>query len=214
MRSPSPTSGGVSRLPPGFPIVPNSMFSHSIMYMSHYMPGMGPLGSRDPALLLSPDERRKRNRTFIDPVTEVPRLEQWSVTFIFQTGEIILKSSGSPSTRILPTTWYWNTRRSWTECRTGKSFPGSSLKTCNFGSKTVGPSANASKCRCLTDHLITHKIKWVKIIDTRIAKLNLTLLCFRYLKSKASHLRASAINIRYSKSLCFVSIYPACWCVY
>lgn len=25
----------------------------------------------------SPDERRKRNRTFIDPVTEVPRLERW-----------------------------------------------------------------------------------------------------------------------------------------
>lgn len=80
LRSPSPSSGVLmSRLPPGFPLVPNSMFSHSIMYMSHYMPGLSPIGpARDQSMLaLSQDERRKRNRTFIDPVTEVPRLEQW-----------------------------------------------------------------------------------------------------------------------------------------
>ena len=28
---------------------------------------------------LTADEKRKRNRTFIDPVTEVPRLEEWFV---------------------------------------------------------------------------------------------------------------------------------------
>ena len=76
----------------GFPIVPNSMFSHSIMYMSHYIPGLAhqqpvhpslghvPPASSSGGINLSPlasDERRKRNRTFIDPVTEVPRLEQW-----------------------------------------------------------------------------------------------------------------------------------------
>lgn len=50
------------------------------------MPGLSPLGPRDPSVLLSPDERRKRNRTFIDPVTEVPRLEQWSVSIIIYSG--------------------------------------------------------------------------------------------------------------------------------
>lgn len=68
---------------PGFPMVPNSMFSHSIMYMSHYIPSLNvshnsshpsPQGLNLSALA---DERRKRNRTFIDPVSEVPRLEQW-----------------------------------------------------------------------------------------------------------------------------------------
>lgn len=32
-------------------------------------------------LPLSAEERRKRNRTFIDPVTEVPRLEEWYVGY-------------------------------------------------------------------------------------------------------------------------------------
>lgn len=66
----------------GFPIVPNTLFSHNIMYMSQYIPSLshsvpsscaGPLNMSN----LTVDERRKRNRTFIDPVTEVPRLEQW-----------------------------------------------------------------------------------------------------------------------------------------
>ncbi|KAF7990324.1 hypothetical protein HCN44_000129 [Aphidius gifuensis] len=61
-------------LPPGFSLVPSPMFGHGIMYMSHYLPTRGgPTGC--PASIL--DERRKRNRTFIDPVTEVPRLENW-----------------------------------------------------------------------------------------------------------------------------------------
>jgi len=34
-------------------------------------------GGLDPLSLTSSDDRRKRNRTFIDPVTEVPRLEHW-----------------------------------------------------------------------------------------------------------------------------------------
>uniref|UniRef100_A0A1B6C4J3 Homeobox domain-containing protein n=2 Tax=Clastoptera arizonana TaxID=38151 RepID=A0A1B6C4J3_9HEMI len=67
---------------PGFPMVPNSMFSHSIMYMSHYIPSLNPHNASHPSpqglnLSALADERRKRNRTFIDPVSEVPRLEQW-----------------------------------------------------------------------------------------------------------------------------------------
>ncbi|CAB0041431.1 unnamed protein product [Trichogramma brassicae] len=58
---------------PGFSLVPSPMFSHSVMYMSHYLSPRGPTGC--PTSML--DERRKRNRTFIDPVTEVPRLETW-----------------------------------------------------------------------------------------------------------------------------------------
>lgn len=68
--------GGVptTPIPPGFSLVPSPMFGHGIMYMSHYLPTRGgPPGC--PASML--DERRKRNRTFIDPVTEVPRLENW-----------------------------------------------------------------------------------------------------------------------------------------
>ncbi|KAK6619414.1 hypothetical protein RUM43_012171 [Polyplax serrata] len=94
LRSPSPTSGVLMpRLPPGFPLVPNSMVSQSIMYMSHYMPGLTPLGpGRDQSMLtLSQDERRKRNRTFIDPVTEVPRLEQWFSLNTHPSHNLILK---------------------------------------------------------------------------------------------------------------------------
>ncbi|XP_066158190.1 homeobox protein dve-1 isoform X2 [Euwallacea fornicatus] len=66
----------------GFPLVPNTMFSHNIMYMSQYIPSLAHSvpSSCSSALNMSSltvDERRKRNRTFIDPVTEVPRLEQW-----------------------------------------------------------------------------------------------------------------------------------------
>lgn len=46
---------------------------HSLLYMAGFMPN---------AISAVLDERRKRNRTFIDPVTEVPRLEQW---FAFNT---------------------------------------------------------------------------------------------------------------------------------
>ncbi|VVC45465.1 Hypothetical protein CINCED_3A023372 [Cinara cedri] len=81
---------------PGFPMVPNPMFSHSFMYMSQCLSGFNaarrpqtstppPPHSQQPqvssavGLNLSAlaEERRKRNRTFIDPVSEVPRLEQW-----------------------------------------------------------------------------------------------------------------------------------------
>lgn len=117
-RTPSPSdlmSGGqlVPRCPPGnlerltaagFPLVPNSMFSHSIMYMSHYIPGLshgghslpssppGSSGLNLSALAASAaDERRKRNRTFIDPVTEVPRLEQWFSLNTHPSHNLILK---------------------------------------------------------------------------------------------------------------------------
>lgn len=92
---------------PSFPILPNSMFSHSIMYMSHYIPqisqGVGPaalLPNTSPNALgqsgvcglnLSSDERRKRNRTFIDPVTEVPKLEQWFAMNTHPSHNLILK---------------------------------------------------------------------------------------------------------------------------
>lgn len=84
----------------------NSMFSQSIMYMSHYIPQMhgghhtsphGPNhgGIGPPGLNLSSsfanDERRKRNRTFIDPVTEVPKLEQWFSMNTHPSHNLILK---------------------------------------------------------------------------------------------------------------------------
>jgi hypothetical protein len=40
---------------------------------------------------LAMDERRKRNRTFIDPVTEVPRLEQWFTLNTHPSHNLILK---------------------------------------------------------------------------------------------------------------------------
>lgn len=92
---------------PSFPILPNSMFSHSIMYMSHYIPQIGQgavpgplLPNTSPNALgqsgvcglnLSNDERRKRNRTFIDPVTEVPKLEQWFAMNTHPSHNLILK---------------------------------------------------------------------------------------------------------------------------
>lgn len=87
---------GLDRLA-GFPLVPNSMFSHSIMYMSHYMPGLShsatssPSSSATAMSSLTADERRKRNRTFIDPVTEVPRLEQWFSLNTHPSHNMILK---------------------------------------------------------------------------------------------------------------------------
>lgn len=88
---------GLERLTAGFPMVPNSMFSHSIMYMSHYIPSLthsapSPPGSSSLSISsLSADERRKRNRTFIDPVTEVPRLEQWFSLNTHPSHNLILK---------------------------------------------------------------------------------------------------------------------------
>lgn len=95
----------LDRIAAGFPLVPNSMFSHSIMYMSHYIPGLahghgnmsgtsppGSSGLSMSALAASAaEERRKRNRTFIDPVTEVPRLEQWFSLNTHPSHNLILK---------------------------------------------------------------------------------------------------------------------------
>lgn len=101
-RSPSPDS----RRDLPFPIVPNSMFSQSFMYMSHYIPQMGQGGHHSQQQSMSPnplgpgglnlsglsnDERRKRNRTFIDPVTEVPKLEQWFAMNTHPSHNLILK---------------------------------------------------------------------------------------------------------------------------
>ncbi|XP_064548296.1 uncharacterized protein dve isoform X3 [Drosophila montana] len=119
-RSPSPDlSGSVTphkdQLP--FPMVPNSMFSQSFMYMSHYIPAFGQAAAAHPhahhaaaaaaaaglqpnALMggaglnlssISNEERRKRNRTFIDPVTEVPKLEQWFAMNTHPSHNLILK---------------------------------------------------------------------------------------------------------------------------
>ncbi|XP_043470706.1 homeobox protein dve-1 [Leptopilina heterotoma] len=74
-------------LPPGFPLLPSPMFSQSVMYMSHYLTPRGPPGC--PTNLL--DERRKRNRTFIDPVTEVPKLETWFTHNTHPSHALILK---------------------------------------------------------------------------------------------------------------------------
>lgn len=56
--------------------------------------GMNPLnlGAHHPTQnSLALDERRKRNRTFIDPVTEVPRLEQWFGLNTHPSHNLILK---------------------------------------------------------------------------------------------------------------------------
>lgn len=74
-------------LPPEFSMVPSPMFGHGIMYMSHYLAPRGPTGC--PTSML--DERRKRNRTFIDPVTEVPRLETWFTHNTHPSHALILK---------------------------------------------------------------------------------------------------------------------------
>lgn len=109
-RSPSPDS----RRDMSFPIVPNPMLSQ--LYMRHhYMPQMEqnaaaaaaaaaanlrPQQCLSPNLLvgggmnlssMSNDERRKRNRTFIDPVTEVPKLEQWFGMNTHPSHNLILK---------------------------------------------------------------------------------------------------------------------------
>ncbi|XP_065344664.1 uncharacterized protein dve isoform X3 [Cloeon dipterum] len=88
----------------GFPLVPNNnLFSHSIMYMSHYIPSLQQQVSAAAGLNLAAaaaaahlavanaDDRRKRNRTFIDPVTEVPRLEQWFGMNTHPSHNLILK---------------------------------------------------------------------------------------------------------------------------
>ena len=90
-------SDGLERLAATFPLVPNSMFGHNIMYMSPYITGLthtttSPPGSSSLNMsTLTADERRKRNRTFIDPVTEVPRLEQWFSINTHPSHTLILK---------------------------------------------------------------------------------------------------------------------------
>ncbi|XP_044765458.1 uncharacterized protein LOC123321769 isoform X2 [Coccinella septempunctata] len=81
---------GFERL--GLPIVTNSVFNQ--LYMSHYIPSLSHAAASPSAsnsLNLSADERRKRNRTFIDPVTEVPRLEQWFSMNTHPSHNLILK---------------------------------------------------------------------------------------------------------------------------
>jgi homeobox domain-containing protein len=100
-RSPSPLESKRDLLLPM--MNPNSMFSHSIMYMSHYIPAMQSAhqSMQSPSLnasglnltnsFSSSEERRKRNRTFIDPVTEVPKLEQWFSMNTHPSHNLILK---------------------------------------------------------------------------------------------------------------------------
>lgn len=115
--SPDLANAMVQRKDLPFPMVPNSMFSQSFMYMSHYIPGFGQAAANHPhahhaaaaaaaagmppnALMnpsglnlssMSNEERRKRNRTFIDPVTEVPKLEQWFALNTHPSHNLILK---------------------------------------------------------------------------------------------------------------------------
>ncbi|CAH2102787.1 unnamed protein product [Euphydryas editha] len=99
----SQSSPHLDRLP--FPMVQNHpMFNHGIMYMSQYItgfPGVGVPGvggvpvegasGLNLALTGASDERRKRNRTFIDPVSEVPLLEQWFSSNTHPSHNMILK---------------------------------------------------------------------------------------------------------------------------
>lgn len=90
--SPSVAQSDYAAAVTGYPAFPlagfNSQLSpHGLVYMtSPYLQGIGPSllhASSSGAHLQTPgssgtsDDRRKRNRTFIDPVTEVPRLEHW-----------------------------------------------------------------------------------------------------------------------------------------
>ncbi|XP_034248259.1 uncharacterized protein LOC117649500 [Thrips palmi] len=97
-RSPSPC-GPPCGPPSGLPF---PMFGHSIMYMSQYLPGLAaahPAGQQQQQQqqqqqglnLSASEERRKRNRTFIDPVSEVPRLEQWFKHHTHPPHNLILK---------------------------------------------------------------------------------------------------------------------------
>uniref|UniRef100_A0A8D8Z2X4 DNA-binding protein SATB1 n=2 Tax=Cacopsylla melanoneura TaxID=428564 RepID=A0A8D8Z2X4_9HEMI len=85
-----------SSLNPGFPMIPNAaMFNHNIMYMNQLYPGFN-LGHHSPTPVQNmnmsmTDERRKRNRTFIDPVSEVPRLEQWFILNTHPSQQLIEK---------------------------------------------------------------------------------------------------------------------------
>lgn len=106
-RSPSPMDPKSRDLLLPAMMNPNNMFSaHSIMYMSHYIPAMQnahaqSMHGQSPGLnasglnlsnsFSSSDERRKRNRTFIDPVTEVPKLEQWFSMNTHPSHNMILK---------------------------------------------------------------------------------------------------------------------------
>lgn len=92
------SSPHLDRLP--FPMVPNHpMFGHGIMYMSQYIGGFPAVGGvptegasgLNLALAGASDERRKRNRTFIDPVSEVPVLEQWFSMNTHPSHNLILK---------------------------------------------------------------------------------------------------------------------------
>ncbi|CAG0891567.1 unnamed protein product [Darwinula stevensoni] len=65
----------------GLHLTPSSVLGQRMVYMSQYMPQFAaacvagfPSTS---AYQGNPEDRKKRNRTFIDPVTEVPRLEAW-----------------------------------------------------------------------------------------------------------------------------------------
>ena len=56
-----------------------------------HVPPPSSSGGLNLSALASADERRKRNRTFIDPVTEVPRLEQWFSLNTHPSHNLILK---------------------------------------------------------------------------------------------------------------------------
>lgn len=72
---------------PVFPLVPNSMFSHQFSMFPQYIQNISmsmnrtaPHNSPQPHTNNNAsysDDKRKRNRTFIDPVSEVPCLENW-----------------------------------------------------------------------------------------------------------------------------------------
>jgi len=102
-RSPSPSDlqmRGLNQNANMYSLVPNPF--GQVMY--HYMPNFhhqhAGLAASSPGAspaqvqglnLSSADERRKRNRTFIDPVSEVPRLEQWFAVSTHPSHNLILK---------------------------------------------------------------------------------------------------------------------------
>ncbi|XP_037079211.1 uncharacterized protein LOC119100206 [Pollicipes pollicipes] len=59
----------------GYGVDPSVFRQSMSMYMSSCLPGLQGVGY--PAVPLSAEHQRKRNRTFIDPISEVPMLEKW-----------------------------------------------------------------------------------------------------------------------------------------
>ena len=74
-----------------YPMMPSAMLNPNLLSQSLYMSQYMSAGFNPISTAITMEERRKRNRTFIDPVTEVPRLEHWFQINTHPTHALILK---------------------------------------------------------------------------------------------------------------------------